>query len=376
MIFSIDRDVLLNHLLIVQKGLPNKTSFPVLNAIKIEVEEDYILFTSSNSDISVQVHLEDKSLNVIQSGKVAVSGKYFVEIIKKVNANRVEIALIEDRLMIIKADKSEFKLHLIDYDDYPAIDFLDLDDPILVDSRVLKEIIKETNFATATSEKRPILTGVNLKYKDNGLFCVATDSYRLAQKNVKLRTHSKFFDIVIPSKSLDELFKVIDNLNSDIELFVNPNKVLFRCDNILFQTRLLEGTYPDTERIIPVEFPVVIPFNKEELLGAVERVSLLSPKESTHNLNFIRLNLREDRVVEISSTSSEIGDALEEIIPSGDIVGNSIKIAFSAKYLIESLKSFNSQEVFVNFSGEVRPFVIKGNLDQDLLHLILPVRID
>ena len=376
MIFSIDRDVLLNQLLIVQKGLPSKTPFPVLNAIKIEVEEDYILFTSSNSDVSIQVHLEDKTLNVIQPGKVAVSGKYFIEIIKRVNANRVEIALIEDRLMVIKADKSEFKLHLIDYDDYPAIDFLDLDDPILIDSKIVKEIIKETNFATANTEKRPILTGVNLRYKDNGLFCVATDSYRLAQKNVKLRTHSKLFDIVIPNKSLDELIKIIDNLNSDIELFVNPNKVLFKIDHILFQTRLLEGTYPDTERIIPVEYPVVIQFNKEELLGAVERVSLLSPKEASHNLNIIKLYLRDDKVVEVSSTSNEIGDALEEVIPTGDVVGSGIKIAFSAKYLIESLKSFNSQEVIINFAGEVRPFVIKGNLDQDLLHLILPVRID
>ena len=377
MIFSIDRDVLLNHLLIVQKGLPSKTPYPVLNAIKIEVEEDYILFTASNSDISIQVHLEDrKTLNVIQSGKVAVSGKYFIEIIKRVSSQRVEIALIEDKLISIKADRSDFKLHLFDYEDYPAIDFLDLDDPVLMDSKMLKEIIKETNFATATSEKRPILTGVNFKYKDNGLFCVATDSYRLAQKNIKLRTHSKFFDIVIPNKSLDDLTKIIDNYNNDIEVFVNPNKVLFKIDNILFQTRLLEGTYPDTERIIPTEFPVIIPFNKEELLGAVERVSLLSPKDSGNNLNFIKLNLREDRVVEISSTSSEIGDAQEEIIPTGDVNGAYIKISFSSKYLIESLKSFNSQEVILSFAGEVRPFIIKGNLEQDLLHLILPVRVD
>ncbi|MDL2292951.1 DNA polymerase III subunit beta [Acholeplasma sp. OttesenSCG-928-E16] len=376
MIFSIDRDVLLNHLLIVQKGLPSKTPFPILNAIKLEVEEDYILFTSSNSDISIQVHLEDKSLNVLQTGKIALLGKYFIEIIRRVNANRVEIALVEDKLIVIKADRSEFKLHLVDIDDYPAIDFLDLDEPILMDSKMLKEIIKETNFATASSEKRPILTGVNFKYKDNGLYCVATDSYRLAQKNVKLRTHSKSFDIVIPNKSLDELTKIIDNLNDDIELYINPNKVLFKFSNILFQTRLLEGTYPDTERIIPSEYPVIIPFNKEELLGAVERVSLLSPRESSHNLNIIKLQLKTDQTVEISSTSNEIGDAMEEVIPTGDISGNGLKIAFSAKYLIDSLKSFNSTEVYISFAGEVRPFVIKGNLDQDLLHLILPVRID
>jgi len=198
----------------------------------------------------------------------------------------------------------------------------------------------------------------------------------LSQKNVKLRTHSKQFDIVIPNKSLDELSKILDTYNEDVELFINPNKVLFKMNKILFQTRLLEGTYPDTMRIIPNEFPVVIPFNKEELLAAVERVSLLSPRDRETNYNIIKMSLRPDRVVEISSTNNEVGDALEEIIPSSDVTGPVIKIAFSSRYLVEALKSFSSSEILVQFAGEVKPFVIKGQLDADLLHLILPVRID
>jgi DNA polymerase-3 subunit beta len=147
-------------------------------------------------------------------------------------------------------------------------------------------------------------------------------------------------------------------------------------NKILFQTRLLEGTYPDTMRIIPVEFPVVIPFNKEELLAAVERVSLLSPRDRETNYNIIKMSLRPDRIVEISSTNNEVGDALEEIIPSSDAIGPMIKIAFSSRYLVEALKSFSSSEIHIQFAGEVKPFVIKGSLDVDLLHLILPVRID
>jgi DNA polymerase-3 subunit beta len=295
---------------------------------------------------------------------------------RKITSQRVEFALIEDRLIVIKADRSEFKLRLMDVEDYPEVDFLDLDDPITLDAQLFKNIIKETNFATAQSEKRPILTGVNFKYRDNHLYCVATDSYRLSQKNVKLRTHSKEFDIVIPNKSLDELSKILDTSNDDVELYINPNKVLFKMNNTLFQTRLLEGTYPDTMRIIPTEFPVSIPFNKEELLQAVERVSLLSPRDRETNYNIIKMTLREDHIVEMSSTNTEVGDALEEIIPSSDVIGPMIKIAFSSRYLVDALKAFTSNEVIIQFAGEVKPFVIKGNLDQDLLHLILPVRID
>jgi DNA polymerase-3 subunit beta len=376
MIFSIDRDVLLNQLLIVQKGLPSKTPLPILYAVKFEVNEDHILLTTSNTDVAIQVLIDDHSLAIKQGGKVAIPGKYLIEIMRKISSQRVEFALIEDKLIVIKADRSEFKLRLMDVEDYPEIDFLDLDDPIVLDSQLIKTIIKETNYSTATSEKRPILTGVNFKYLDNHLYCVATDSYRLSQKNVKLRTHSKQFDIVIPNKSLDELSKILDTYNDDVELFINPNKVLFRMNKILFQTRLLEGTYPDTMRIIPIEFPVIIPFNKEELLAAVERVSLLSPRDRETNYNIIKMSLRPDRVVEISSTNNEVGDALEEIIPSSDVTGPVIKIAFSSRYLVEALKSFSSSEIQIQFAGEVKPFVIKGQLDVDLLHLILPVRID
>lgn len=376
MTFTIDRDTLLNNLTILQKGLPNKTPLPILTAIKFDVNEDHLLLTSSNTDIAIQVFVEDKSLNVVKAGKVAIPGRYLIEIVRKVNAQKVEFQLVDDNLIIIRADRSEFKLKLMDVEDYPEIDFLDLDQPVVLDSQLIKTIIKETNYATATNEKRPILTGVNFKYNNDNLYTVATDSYRLSQKNIKLRTHSKTFDIVIPSKSLDELSKILDTVHEDIELYINPNKVLFKMNNILFQTRLLEGTYPDTQRIIPQEFPVVIPFNKEELLQAVERVSLLSPKDKDTNYNIIKLNLRPDHVVEISSTNNEIGDALEEIIPSGTVTGPIIKIAFSSKYLVEALKSFSSSEITLNFAGEVKPFVIKGNLDQDLLHLILPVRID
>ena len=376
MIFNIDRDVLLNQLLTIQKGLPSKTPLPILYAIKFEVNEDHLILTSSNTDIAIQVLIDDASISIKETGNVAIPGRYLIEIMRKITSQRVEFALIEDHLIVIKADRSEFKLRLMDVEDYPEVDFLDLDDPIILDSQLFKNIIKETNFATAQSEKRPILTGVNFKYKDNNLYCVATDSYRLSQKNVKLRTHSKEFDIVIPNKSLDELSKILDGSNDDVELYINPNKVLFKMKNTLFQTRLLEGTYPDTMRIIPTDLPVIIPFNKEELLQAVERVSLLSPRDRETNYNIIKLSLREDHIVEMSSTNSEVGDALEEIIPSSDVIGPVIKIAFSSRYLVDALKSFSSNEVSIQFAGEVKPFVIKGNLDQDLLHLILPVRID
>ncbi len=376
MIFSINRDVLLNNLTIIQRGLPNKTPLPILNAIKFEVNEDHILLTTSNSDLAIQVLIEDKSLKVKQTGKAAIPGRYLIEIIRKLDTSTIEFMVVEDRSVVIKADRSDFKLNLMDVLDYPEVDFLELRTPILLDSEVIKTIIKETNYAAANTEKRPILTGVNFNHEDNNLHVVATDSYRLSRKEIQLRNNAEPFNFVIPSKSLDELSRILDIVSDNVEIYVNPNKVLFKFPQIMFQTRLLEGKYPDTSRIIPSDFPVVIPFNKEELLSAVERVSLLSPRDRDTNYNIIKFTLRPDHIVEVSSTNPEVGDALEEVSPSGKVVGTTLKIAFSSRYLIEALKSFASSEITISFAGEVKPFVINGQLDINLLHLILPVRID
>lgn len=373
--FSINKDVLLNHLLIVQRGLPTRTPLPILYAIKFQVYENELILTSSNTDIVIQTIINDKSINVSNTGSAAIPGKYLIDIVRKVNSNLIEFIIVEDRMIIIKSGRSEFKLRLMDIDDYPEVDFLELNNSLTLNHQLLKTIIKETSFATATSEKRPILTGVNLKFENNKLLCVATDSYRLSQKQLNL-VHDNDFDIVIPNKSLDELNKILDFVNDDIEIFIHPNKVLFKVENIMLQTRLLEGNYPDTGRIIPTQFPVIIPFNKDSLLHAVERVSLLSPKERETNYAIIKLNLKPDHSVEISSTNNEVGDAVEEVIPSGDVYGPIMKIAFNARNLSDALKSFSSNEINLKFAGEVKPFIIEGNLDEGLLHLILPVRID
>lgn len=377
MTFSINRDVLLNNLIIMQKGLPNRTPLPILTNIKFEVRQDHIILTTSNHDIAIQLLIEGDDLVIDKTGILTIPGKYLIDIVRKVNSQRIEFSLIEDRIIVIKADRSEFKLRLMDASDYPEIDFLDeTTEPLVIDSELLKVIIRETSYASAVSEKRPILTGVNFKYYENNLFVVATDSYRLAQKEVKVRSKSDNFDIVLPSKSLDELSKILDNTNSNVNFYISPNKVLFKIDNIMFQTRLLEGNYPNTARIIPTEFPVSIPFNKEELLSAVERVSLLSPKDKETNYNIIKLKLSNNKTVEILSNNSEVGDANEMILPTGDVTGSIINIAFSSRYLVEALKSFNSTEIVINFAGEVKPFVIRGKEDDNLLNLILPVRID
>lgn len=375
MLFSINRDILLENLNILAKGIPSKTPLNALKGIKIDVYEDKIIMTTNNTNISIQTTIIDKSLIIKATGNVVVPGIFLIDIVKKVNTKNIEMALIEDRIFIIKCEKSEFKLNIFDYEDYPKIEFNEAENPLKLDSRILKQIIKETIFTCSTSEKRPILTGVNFVINDDKITCTATDSFRLSQKILFLPFSYDNKSFVIPASSLDDLSKILDNYNDTINLFFVENKVLFKFKNVLFQTRLLEGNYPDTSRLIPTSFPLTIKFDREELLSTLDRVSLLSPKDKDLNFNIISLNVKEDKSIEISSKNNEIGNAIEEINPT-EINGPRLKIAFSSRYLIEILKVYSSPEVTLCFTGEVKPFIIKGEFDDNLTHLILPVKID
>ncbi len=376
--FTIDRDIFLENLNIISRGIPAKSSMPALTGIKLEVTDNDIFMTSYNMDIAIQVLINDKSLEIEETGKTIIPGKFFIDIIRKVNSKKINLSLIENKYLLINVERGEYKLNVMDYNDYPNVSFVTEENPLVINSNLLKSIIKETCFATSQSEKKPILTGVNFKYENNVLKCISTDSYRLSQKIVDLNQNYNEFNITIPNKSLDELLKVIDNYNDNVSVYFSNNRLLFRYNNILFQTRLLEGNYPDTSRLIPQNFPIKLVFNKDELIEAVERVSLLSPrdKEKDKELSYsiIQLNIGKNNTVEIVSSNAQVGDAKEEIIVSTIECENPLTIGFSSKYLIEALRSFESAEVIINMSSDIKPFVVKSELQQDLTQLILPVR--
>ena len=377
--FTIDREVLLENLNVISRGLPSKSPMPILTGIKLDVTNTDLYMTSSNTDISVETFITDASLKVIKPGKTVVPGRFFIDIVRKINSKQINLCLIDDKILEIKADRGEYKLHIMDPLDYPNIDFVSLENPLSLPAEQVKNLIKQTSFATATSEKKPILTGVHLTLDGTKLTATATDSFRLSQSILEIENYRPF-SITIPNKSLDELAKAIDNFNEAITLYFSSNKLLVKFKNVLFQTRLLDGNYPDTSRLIPTSFPIILKFNKDELLEAIERVSLLSPREkmSSNELSYsiIKLSVSKEQNIIISTTNASIGDALEELIPIDTQMNKPITIGFSSRYLIEAIRSFESTEIALNCSEGIRPFVVTGEKDPNLTQLILPVRMD
>lgn len=375
--FKISSEELLNTLTIVSKALPQKTPLPILYTIKIDAYENYLLFTATNSDIAIEVSV-NKNINVKNTGSFCISGKYLIEIIKKIDQGEVEFLQVDESNVVIKTQKSSFKLKVWDSSEFVDINYVVQKDEINIPNETFKEILDQTLYAVSTDDKKTLLKGVQFLSKDNVLSICATDAYRLSRKVIEIDTN-KEFDIIIPGQSLKELLKIIETTESDIKLYISDynNKALFILDNIAFQTRLIEGVYPDISKLIIDNFNLEIPFNKNELLIASDRISILSTKEKNDN-TYINLTLRKDNIVEISSRNEEIGAAQELIYVYGSVKGDveNFRITFNSKYLIEALKTYNSSEVVIKFTDETKQFCIYGEEDLDLLAIILPVKLN
>lgn len=374
---SISRECLLANLNAIACGLPVKTPMPSLTGVLVDVREGKCQLTSSSSDIAVRTTIVvSDNLSIAEEGRVLVQGKMFIDMMKKLSAKTVELNTSEGMLHI-NCGKCKYKLKLMNEESYPAVEFGVTDNSVNVNTQSFCEMVKRSSFAASQTEKRPILTGVNFRNTDGVMKVTATDSFRLSQSSYSV-ADAQEFNITIPSKSLNEMIKCIGSLDDTMSLQFNHNRLYSRFDNVEFQTILLDGNYPDIDKIIPTSFIAQPRFNTQELLESLDRVALLVPadKVTDKEVSYAVAKLSiENGQVTLTSNNNVLGSAFEEITCLNDVSGvDPININFSAKYMVDALKSFKSGEVTFNITSDVRPFTIVGANEQEMLQLILPVR--
>ncbi|QUG43689.1 DNA polymerase III subunit beta [Psychrobacillus sp. INOP01] len=374
--FEVMRDSLLEGLSDVIKAVSSKTTIPILTGLKLEVTNKGLYITGSDSDITIQTFIPvekngEQVISITETGSIVLQARVFNEIVRKLPTNDVEIEVTNQFQTHIRSGKSEFNLIGLDASEYPLLPQIEEERQFFIASDLLKSIIKETVFAVSTSESRPVLTGVNWQVKEGELHCVATDSHRLAKRKTVIKDlPEEEYSIVIPGKSLNELNKILEETSSEVAIVMTQQQILFKTGDVLFYSRLLEGNYPDTSRLIPSESKTTILVNSKSLLQAIDRASLLAREERN---NVVRFSTLGNGFVEVSSNSPEIGN-VEEQIQAEEIDGEELKISFSAKYMMDALKAIDGQDVKILFTGSMRPFILKSVHDDSILQLILPVR--
>lgn len=368
--FTIEKNILLENLNNVIKGVSTKNVIPVLNGIKFELTNNGLSLTASDSELTINSFIESKEIKNIEStGTIVIQSKFLLDIIRKLPSDIINFEVM-DRLKIrIYTENAQFNLNCLDANDYPNLKMEEHKDPINLNGDVLKLLINQTVFAISNQELRPLLTGINVTITGDELVFIATDSYRLAKKNIKLKTPiNTDINIVIPGKNIIELEKIITD-EEKVELHIFNNKVLFKYKNIKFQTNLLSGTYPNTANLIPTEYGIIVKINKEDYMASVDRAALLTQGKDK---NIIKMKL-ENKMITINSYASEIGKVEEKLIVDTDI-SSAIDISFSSKYMLEALRTIKEEEILLLMTDDVKPIVIKSVTDESLIQLILPIK--
>lgn len=368
--FVIDKNILLDALTNVTRAIGLRTTIPILNGIKFELTKKGLSLMASDSELTIRIEISEKDIKKIEKeGKIIIQSKYILEIIKNMPSDIIYFEEVDSNKIKIYTDNNEYNLNCYDIDDYPHISLDESKEPITISSSTLKSIINATSYAVSTQEVRPLLTGINLKINGDMLECIATDSYRLAKKNVRLDSAiNNLVNIVIPGKSINELEKMLPT-EGDVIMHIFNNKILFKYDNVEFQTNLLSGTYPDTNHFIPNEFAYMINLDLKEFNDAIYRASILA---QNRDKNIVRA-LIDDKKMILSSSSSEIGKTEEKLtIESSN--KEKLEIAFSSRYILEALKVIKDDNILLLINSDDKPILIKSVKDDSLLELILPVK--
>ena len=371
--FTIKREILLEALNKVSKAISTKNLIPVLAGIKFELKKKKLVLTASDNDITIQTTIEsikDEDFKIENEGSIIIQGKYILDIVRKLPDEYINIEVIDDLKILIYTANSEFNLNGISESEYPNIGLEESKKKIDVKASVLKNIVYQTAFASSNEESKPVLTGINFNIVGDILEVNSTDSYRLARKVVKLdKVSEENYNIVIPSHNLVEFTRILDGELEDVELHIFNNKILLKSGNLKFESRLINGTYPNTSNLLPDDSFLIISTNLNDFYNVIDRVSILT---SDKEKNIVTLETDGNTLI-LRSSSVEVG-RVEEKMTINKNNDENIKISFSAKYMMEALKSFSTETVDIHFVGEIKPILIKSKEDETLTQLVLPIR--
>ncbi|MBP2626762.1 MAG: polymerase beta subunit [Firmicutes bacterium] len=361
---------LLNHAIqTVQKAIATKTPMPILTGIYLSAKGTTLELQATNYEIGISCTID---AIVDEPGDIVLSGRYFQEIIRKLPGENIEIASsLEDRTIKITSNQAQFNLLSLPAEEFPVLNKPTSDTILIVKDNILRELIKKTVFSCATDESKPIFTGGLLEVDQHNIIMAATNTHRIAIKKDHIGHNINTVKMIIPSKILNELTRImISDIPMDVTIYYQKNQVSFAFDNVYLLSRLIEGNFPDYNKVIPPNFATAITIKTHDFMDAVERVSLLA-RDTDYNI--IKLAFKNDCVI-ITSNNPDIGKAYETVPIA--IKGNEIEIAFNAKYVTDILKNITSEYLIFSLNTPLSPASIRPTDDETYNYIITPVRIN
>lgn len=357
------RENLIEGINTVQKAVSSKTTLPILEGILVEAGEDFKL-TGNDLEIGIECIIE---ADIRSTGSVVLNSRMLGDIVRRLPDSEVLLEVKENHLVIIECENSHFELKGLPSAGFPAIPEIKKENALIINQKLIRDMIKQTIFAVSFDENRPILTGSLFEFKNNTLSIVSIDGYRLALRKNEIENNDLQFTMVIPGKTLNEIVKILQPVDKDITIYHCDNQIMFDIGNCRVVSRLLEGEYLNYNGIIPQEFETRITVHTKEILSSIERASLLTLEEKKYPVKF---SIHDDKIVITSNT--EIGAVREEL--RVDMEGNKLDIGFNPRYFIDALKVIEDEAICLSFTSNVGPCTLKSISGEKYCYLILPLR--
>jgi len=370
--FVIERAILLKTLSHIQSIVEKRNTIPVLSNVRIEALGDGISFKATDMDTEITEIVDAK---IAETGATTAPAHMLYDIVRKLSdGSEVELTFPDDKgQLTIASGRSKFALSTIGVEDFPIIAGDKLPINFSIAREELKDVIDRTQFAVSTEETRYYLNGLYVHAKSEGatkvLRVVATDGHRLACVESPLPAGAeKIAGVIIPRKTVSEVRKLLDDTKAEnISVALSDNKVRFTLEEVTLTSKLIDGTYPDYERVIPTDTDKLLEVQVKELANAVDRVSVVAERTRA-----IKMITQTGKIV-ITTTSPDLGSALEEIDAKYD--GESLEIGYNFRYLLDILSEIKGESVQVSFSDASSPSVIHDTSDSSAIYVLMPMRV-
>ena len=352
---------------VLQKVSQNKTSSNLPGAIYMTTKNGQVELQGNDFELGIRLTIDG---DIKEPGTLMVGSRYFQELIRKLPGDTIELYKPEDgNSLTITSGSSEFNLVTLHPDDFSLVEQIHDQDHVNIDSFAMKELIDLTNYAAATDEDRPVFTGALLEIKENEVTMVATDTHRMAVKKITIDEPATTpMRAIIPTKTLAEVSRLLPTDNpAMINIIWNRTQIVFNFESIYIISRLIEGTYPEYEKVIPSQFDSSAVIDRREFAGAVDRVSLLA-KDISYNV--IRYDWAESNVT-LSTQNTEIGMAKEDV--AVEFKGTPFTISFNGRYISDILRHSTGDNIHL-FLKQNGPVVIRQDNNPNYTYVVTPVR--
>lgn len=371
--FMIDRGALLKALAHVQSVVERRNTIPILSNVLIRAQDGMVELSATDMDIVV---VEKVAADVTQGGSTTVAAHTLFDIVRKLeDGSQIELGGgAEEGQIAMRSGRSTLKLSALASEDFPAITDDNMPNSFVLDAGALRNLIDRTRFAISTEETRYYLNGIYLHAvtSTNGesvLRAVATDGHRLARMEIPLPSGAENIPgVIVPRKTVNELRKLIEEVDDEIAVLMSDTKIRFSINGIVLSSKLIDGTFPDYDRVIPEENDKFLEVSCNRFERAVDLVSTISTEKS----RAIKLSLAANSLV-LSATSPESGSATEEL--EIDYNDGDIEIGFNSKYLIDITQQIQGKKACFALSDAASPTLVTDQEDENALYVLMPMRV-